>query len=207
MLALMLINDARRDARFADDTVILLRDQDRSLWNVDQIEEGRAALDRALALGGRAAMSSRRRSRRCMSTTTLGFSLLRSTAARPPDRLAGRRAEPAATLAESGEVVAALELVESLDLDRYHYLHSTQAELLRRLDRVDGLALPTTARSSSSSDPERRFLERRRRASNMSSARAARILARVREIPEGFVRTYGDIDPAHPPRRPGAGRD
>jgi RNA polymerase sigma-70 factor, ECF subfamily len=49
----MLINDARRDARFVDGTVVLLRDQDRSLWDVDQIAEGRGGLDRALALGGR----------------------------------------------------------------------------------------------------------------------------------------------------------
>src|SRR5207237_6970033 len=53
LLALMLLNDARRDARFADGTVVLLRDQDRSLWDFDQITRGRAALDRALALGGR----------------------------------------------------------------------------------------------------------------------------------------------------------
>src|SRR5439155_4070444 len=53
LLALMLVNDARRDARFADDAVVLLEDQDRSLWDFDQIAEGRAALDRALALGGR----------------------------------------------------------------------------------------------------------------------------------------------------------
>src|SRR5213594_2208577 len=53
LLALMLINDARRDARFSDGTVVLLRDQDRSLWDSDQIAAGRASLDRALALGGR----------------------------------------------------------------------------------------------------------------------------------------------------------
>ncbi len=53
LLALMLLNDARRDARFADATVVLLRDQDRSLWDYDQIAKGRAALERALALGGR----------------------------------------------------------------------------------------------------------------------------------------------------------
>src|SRR3989440_5534271 len=53
LLALMLVNDARREARFADDTVVLLRDQDRSLWDFDQIAKGRAALERALALGGR----------------------------------------------------------------------------------------------------------------------------------------------------------
>src|SRR5687768_3467048 len=49
----MLLNDARRDARFADGTIVLLRDHDRSLWDFDQIDEGRAVLDRALALGGR----------------------------------------------------------------------------------------------------------------------------------------------------------
>jgi RNA polymerase sigma-70 factor (ECF subfamily) len=53
LLALMLVNDARRDARFAEGTVVLLRDQDRSLWDLEQIVEGRATLDRALALGGR----------------------------------------------------------------------------------------------------------------------------------------------------------
>jgi RNA polymerase sigma-70 factor, ECF subfamily len=53
LLALMLLNDARRDARFANGTVVLLRDQDRSLWAGDQIAEGRQTLDRAVALGGR----------------------------------------------------------------------------------------------------------------------------------------------------------
>jgi RNA polymerase sigma-70 factor, ECF subfamily len=53
LLALMLLDDARRDARFADGTLVLLRDQDRSLWDFEQIAEGRAALERALALGGR----------------------------------------------------------------------------------------------------------------------------------------------------------
>ena len=55
LLALMLLNDARRDARFADGAIVLLRDQDRSLWDHDQIVAGRAAFDRALALGGRGA--------------------------------------------------------------------------------------------------------------------------------------------------------
>src|ERR671931_1050115 len=53
LLALMLVNDARREARFADGAIVLLRDQDRTLWDVDRIDEGRALLDRAVALGGR----------------------------------------------------------------------------------------------------------------------------------------------------------
>jgi RNA polymerase sigma-70 factor, ECF subfamily len=68
----------------------------------------------------------------------------------------------AAALAEAGEVDAALALTETLELDRYHYLHATRAELLRRLDRVDdareayGRALELVR-----SDAERAFLERR----------------------------------------------
>jgi len=53
LLALMLVNDARRNARFAEGEVVLLRDQDRSLWDVERIEKAKAATDRALALGGR----------------------------------------------------------------------------------------------------------------------------------------------------------
>src|SRR5439155_22200072 len=53
LLALMLLHDARRDARFADGELVLLADQDRALWHRDQIDEGRRLLDRALALQGR----------------------------------------------------------------------------------------------------------------------------------------------------------
>ena len=51
LLGLMLMNDARRDARYADAELVLLRDQDRSLWDEDQIAAGRAALERALERG------------------------------------------------------------------------------------------------------------------------------------------------------------
>jgi RNA polymerase sigma-70 factor (ECF subfamily) len=164
LLALMLANDARREARFAEGTVVLLRDQDRSLWDFDQIAAGRAALDRALALGGR------------------GPYALQSFIAvlhveEPPDwrQIAGLYGElarltgssvvelnRAAALAEAGEVDAALELAERLDLDRYHYLHATRAELLRRLDRVDeARAAYGHALELVHSDAERRFLEQR----------------------------------------------
>src|SRR4051812_19177690 len=53
LLALMLLHDARRAARFADDELVLREDQDRTLWDAAQIAEGRAALDRGLALRGR----------------------------------------------------------------------------------------------------------------------------------------------------------
>jgi RNA polymerase sigma-70 factor, ECF subfamily len=53
LLALMLLHDARRDARLRDGELVLLADQDRSLWDRDQIAAGRTALDRAIALRGR----------------------------------------------------------------------------------------------------------------------------------------------------------
>jgi RNA polymerase sigma-70 factor, ECF subfamily len=52
LLALMLLHDSRRAARFSDGELVLLADQDRSLWNGKQIDAGRVALRRALALGG-----------------------------------------------------------------------------------------------------------------------------------------------------------
>ena len=53
LLAMMLLHDARREARFRDGELVLLADQDRSLWDTAQIADGRAVLDRALALRGR----------------------------------------------------------------------------------------------------------------------------------------------------------
>jgi RNA polymerase sigma-70 factor (ECF subfamily) len=164
LLALMLFNDARRDARFADGTVVLLRDQDRSLWSFDQIEAGRAALARALALGGR-------------DSYVLQAAIAALHVDEPQDwpqiaalygelaRLTGSpvvELNHAAAIAEAGDVEAALALVERLDLDGYHYLHATRAELLRRLDRVDDArAAYSRALELVHSEAERRFLERR----------------------------------------------
>ena len=53
LLAIMLLHDSRREARFRDGDLVLLADQDRALWNQAQIAAGRNALDRALALHGR----------------------------------------------------------------------------------------------------------------------------------------------------------
>ncbi|MDX6724943.1 MAG: hypothetical protein QOD73_3347 [Solirubrobacteraceae bacterium] len=164
LLALMLLNDARRDARFAGGTVVLLRDQDRSLWDAGRMEEGRAALDRALALGGREAY-------------VLQAALAALHADEPQDwpqiaalygELARRTGSPvvelnrAVAIAEAGEVQAALALVDRLDLDGYHYLHATRAELLRRLERIDDArAAYGRALALVHSDAERRFLEAR----------------------------------------------
>ena len=164
LLALMLLNDARREARFADGAVVLLRDQDRSLWDRDQIAEGHAALDRALALGGRGAY-------------VLQAAIAALHVDEPQDwpqlaalygelaRLTGSpvvELNRAAAIAEAGDVEKALGLVEQLELDGYHYLHSTRAELLRRLGRVDeARAAYDRALELVHSDAERRFLEQR----------------------------------------------
>ena len=164
LLALMLFNDARRDARFANGTIVLLAEQDRSLWDAERIAEGRATLDRALALGG-------------CGPYVLQAAIAALHLDDPPDwpqiaALYGELARStgsavvelnrAAAIAEAGDPQSALELVDRLDLDRYPYLHAMRAELLRRLDRVDeartayGRALELVH-----SDAERRFLEQR----------------------------------------------
>jgi RNA polymerase sigma-70 factor (ECF subfamily) len=164
LLALMLINDARRDARFADGEVVLLRDQDRSLWDFDQIAAGRVTLERALALGGR-------------GPYVLQAAIAALHADDPEDwpqlaalygelaRLTGSpvvELNRAAAVAEAGDIEAGLALLERLELDQYHYLHSTRAELLRRLDRLDDArAAYERALELVHSDAERRFLERR----------------------------------------------
>ena len=68
----------------------------------------------------------------------------------------------AAAIAGAGDVEGALALVERLDLGRYHYLHATRTELLRRLDRVeDARSAYHRALELVHSDAERRFLEQR----------------------------------------------
>jgi RNA polymerase sigma-70 factor (ECF subfamily) len=160
----MLLNAARRAARFADGTVVLLGEQDRSLWDADQIAAGRAALERALALGGRDAY-------------VLQAAIASLHVDEPQDwpqlaalygelaRLTGSpvvELNHAVAVAESGDVEAGLALVERLELDGYHYLHATRAELLRRLGRVDDArAAYLRALELVHSGVERRFLERR----------------------------------------------
>jgi RNA polymerase sigma-70 factor, ECF subfamily len=68
----------------------------------------------------------------------------------------------AVALAESGSPGRALELVEQLQLDDYQYLHSTRAELLRRLGRTEeARAAYRRALELAGSEPDRRFLARR----------------------------------------------
>jgi RNA polymerase sigma-70 factor, ECF subfamily len=164
LLALMLINDARREARFAGGEMVLLEDQDRSLWDFEQIEAGKASLDRAMALGGR-------------GPYVLQAAIAALHVEEPQDwaqlaalygELARLTGSPvvelnwAAAVAEAGDVEVALGLVDRLELGQYPYLHSTRAELLRRLERVgEARAEYERALELVGSDAERRFLQRR----------------------------------------------
>jgi RNA polymerase sigma-70 factor, ECF subfamily len=164
LLALMLLHDARREARFERGAVVLLDDQDRSLWDLQQIARGRVSLRRALALGAdgpyalQAAIAAQHAEpRRDWQAIAALYGRLAALTGSPVIEL-----NRAVALAESGQAQAALALVDGLELDSYHYLHATRAELLRRLDRPqEARAAYVRALELVHADAERAFLQRR----------------------------------------------
>ncbi len=164
LLAMMLLHDARRRARSRDGELVLLADQDRSLWDAAQIEEGRVVLDRALALHGRgpyvlqaAIASLHADDERDWSQIAALYGELGRITGSPVVELSR-----AVAVAEEHGPEAGLEIVDRLELDDYHYLHSTQGELLRRLGRTDEARdAYLRALALVSDDAERRLLERR----------------------------------------------
>jgi RNA polymerase sigma-70 factor (ECF subfamily) len=162
--ALMLLNDARRDARFDRGEVVLLTDQDRSRWNAAQITRGRQALERAFALRGRgpyviqAAIASLHMEEPRDWTQIAGLyaELVRLTGS-PVVEL-----NRAIAVAETQGGEAGLAVVDTLDLDGYQYFHSTRADLLRRLGRrEEARAEYERALELAHTEPDRRFLQRR----------------------------------------------
>jgi RNA polymerase sigma-70 factor (ECF subfamily) len=164
LLALMTIHHARRRARFAGEDLVLLDDQDRSLWDLRQIAAGRAALDRAITLRGRGpyvvqALIASLQSRERVDWARIAglYGRLVALTGSPVVEL-----NRAAALAQAGEPAAALRAVDRLDLDGYLYFHSTRGELLRRLGRdAEARAAYGRALELAASTPERRFLARR----------------------------------------------
>ena len=165
LLALMLLHDARRDARLRDGELVLLDDQDRSLWNAAQIEEGRAVLDRAIALRGRGPY-----------LVQAAIAALHADEPRDWPQIAALYAElarmtgsavvelnRAVAIAKAEGPEAGLEAVNSVaGLDEYRYLHSTRADLLRQLDRPqEARAAYERALTLGPKEHERRFIERR----------------------------------------------
>jgi RNA polymerase sigma-70 factor, ECF subfamily len=165
LLALMLLHDARRDARLRDGELILLDDQDRALWNTDQIDEGRRVLDRAIALRGHGPY-----------LIQAAIASLHADEPRDWHEIAALYGELASltgsNVVELNRAVAiakaegpenGLEAVDRLTgLDDYRYLHSTRAELLRQMQKPgEARAAYRRALELGPKEHERRFIERR----------------------------------------------
>jgi RNA polymerase sigma-70 factor (ECF subfamily) len=163
LLALMLLLDARREARFRHGELVLLADQDPSLLDTAEIAQGRQALDRALALLGRdpyvlqAAIASLHadQPRDWPQIAALYGELSRLTGS-PVVELSR-----AVAVAEVQGPQAGLEIVDRLSLQDYHYLHATRGELLWRLGRTDqAREAYHRALTLVHDDAERRLLQR-----------------------------------------------
>jgi RNA polymerase sigma-70 factor (ECF subfamily) len=171
LLALLLLTEARRRARTAaDGSLVLLPDQDRSLWDGALIAEGRALVAGCVRRNQpgpyqlQAAINAVHSSAPTAADTAWGQILMlydQLFAHSPTPVVALNRA---VAVAEVHGPAAALAAVDSLDLDGYHLFHATRADLLRRLGRHDQAAdAYEAALALVSNAAERRFLQERRR--------------------------------------------
>jgi len=164
LLALMLIGHARSRARFRDGELVLLDDQDRSLWDQHQIEKGRELLERALALRGsgpyviQAAIADLHlREPRDWQEIEVLYQRLEDITGSPVVTM-----NRAIAVAELEGPEAGLALLDPLELDDYRYYHSTRADLLLRLGRdAEAYAAYSRALELTQSGPEQRFLKGR----------------------------------------------
>jgi RNA polymerase sigma-70 factor, ECF subfamily len=164
LLALMLINNARSAARFRGGELVLLDDQDRAVWDEQQIGEGRHLLGRALALRGsgpyviQAAIADLHiREPRDWEEIAVLYQQLEQVTSSPVVTM-----NRAIAVAELEGPEEALALLNGLDLADYRYYHSTRADLLRRLGRDDeARAAYVRALELTEAGPEQRFLEAR----------------------------------------------
>jgi len=162
LLALMLLHDSRRAARFRGDDLVLLPDQDRSLWNWEQLLAGSALAARVAATHGPYALQANIAALQTANwidwpRIAALYQELADVTGSPVVRLNG-----AVAVAEAAGPAAALAIVDALDLDGYQYWHSTRGELLRRLGRADeARAAYRRALDLAASTPERRYLQRR----------------------------------------------
>jgi RNA polymerase sigma-70 factor, ECF subfamily len=173
LLALMLLHESRRLARTSPTgDLILLEDQDRSLWKRDQIAEGKALVEKAL--------SSRRFGPYALQAAIAAVHAdARSAAATDWAQIAGlydvlMRAQPSPVIELNRAVSVAmrdgpatgLPLIDAIlargDLADYHLAHAARADLCRRLGRTaEARASYEAALTRARQEPERRFLERR----------------------------------------------
>jgi RNA polymerase sigma-70 factor, ECF subfamily len=173
LLALMLLQESRRAARTSPDgDLVLLEDQDRALWNQDQIAEGTALVQQALASGRfshytlQAAIAAVHAQAPTVTATDWAqivglYDLLAQVSPSPVVDL-----NRAVAVAMRDGPAAGLALIDALlgtgDLAGYHLAHAARADLCRRLGRTaDARAAYQRALSLTQQEPERRFLERR----------------------------------------------
>lgn len=173
LLALLLLTESRRPARTnRDGSMVLLGDQDRSLWNRSLIEEGQALVKACL-----------RRNRPGPYQVQAAIAAVHSDAASADDtdwsqilqlydQLAALVSSPvvalnrAVAVAETRGVAEALALLEDLDLDRYHLFHATRAELLGRIGHFEEADMAYERALALTSNPAERLLLEEKRASH-----------------------------------------
>ena len=165
LLALLLLQDARRDARVgADGELVLLADQERALWDRASIGEGLRVLRRAEALRRpgpyqlQAAIAAGHVEGAAPELIAATYAALEQLEPSPIVRL-----NRAVAVALAGDVEEGLELLESIGgLEGYSYLPAARGDLLRRLGRHgEAAAAYREALALTDNGPERRFLERR----------------------------------------------
>jgi RNA polymerase sigma-70 factor (ECF subfamily) len=172
LLALMILHDARRAARVdAAGDLVLLEDQDRGRWDRRRIEEALPLVDEALRGGSgpyalQAAIAAVHcRAARAPDTDWPEILRLydRLERAHPSPVVSLNRAVAVAMVAGPGEALAIVDrLAAAGDLDGYHLLHATRADLLRRLGRrAESAGSYERALALATNPGERRFLERR----------------------------------------------
>jgi RNA polymerase sigma-70 factor (ECF subfamily) len=161
----LLLQDARRDARVRGGELVLIGDQDRDLWDWDEIAEGRRALARALALRASgpyqlqaAIAAAHAEPERDWAAIASLYGRLSQLDASPVVQL-----NRAVAVAMANGPSAGLDLLEGIDgLDAYYLFHSVRADLLRRLGRPAADAY-RRALELAPSEVERDFLRRRLR--------------------------------------------
>ncbi|TKS60500.1 MAG: hypothetical protein EWM73_03101 [Nitrospira sp.] len=173
LLGLLLLQDSRRTARTSPaGDLILLEDQDRSLWNQNQITEGVSLVQQALSAGQvgpytiQAAIAAAHAQAPTAAATDWGqvvslYTLLLQAELSPVIEL-----NRAVAVAMRDGPSAGLELVDAIlkrgDLETYHLAHAARADLCRRLGRTkEARTSYQRALSLTQQEPERRFLNRR----------------------------------------------
>jgi RNA polymerase sigma-70 factor (ECF subfamily) len=170
LLALMLLGDARRDARAGEGgEVVPLPEQDRARWDTRRLAEGRALVRRCLAWNRPGPYQIQAAIQAVHSDAPSAAETDWRQIVALYDQLSAVAPSPvvalnrAVAVAEVDGPAAALELVNAIDLGRYHVYHAVRADLLRRLGRpADAVRAYDRAIELAGNAREREFLARRR---------------------------------------------